>query len=116
IAWAAIVQPIIYDVGPCNSYALLCDASEDGTIPKCVYVMLQLPAYFLFALSEALFAIAASEYAYTEAPKCMKPLVAELNLFMVAIAYVLGIPVSRAALNPHLTISTYFIAFHHFPD
>lgn len=115
IAWAAIVQRIIYNAGPCYSYPLLCDASKDGTIPQRVHVMLQFPAYFLFALSEALFAIAAGEYAYTKAPKSMKSLVAALNLFTVAVASALGIAVSQAALNPHLTISTYFTTLYQFP-
>ncbi|KAK7180147.1 Di/tri peptide transporter 2 [Paraphaeosphaeria sporulosa] len=73
-------------------------------------VMSQFPAYFLFALSEAL-AIAAGEYAYTQAPKSMKSLVAALNLFTVAVASALGIAVSRAAVSPHLTVSTYTLTF-----
>lgn len=103
IAWAAIVQRIIYNAGPCYEYPLTCEASEDGTVPQRVHVMIQFPSYFLFALSESLFAITAADYAYTKAPTSMKSVVAAMNLFTVAIASALGIAVSQAARNPHLT-------------
>jgi proton-dependent oligopeptide transporter, POT family len=66
--------------------------------------MLQFPSYFLFALSESLFAITAAEYAYTKAPKSMKSVVAALNLLTVAVASALGIAVARAAVDPGLVI------------
>ncbi|KAK6073647.1 Di/tri peptide transporter 2 [Seiridium cupressi] len=104
IAWAAIVQKIVYSAGPCYEYPLACEASEGGTIPNRVNVMLQFPCYVLFALSEALFAITAAEYAYTKAPRSMKSVVAALNLLTVAVASALGIAVSRAAADPGLTV------------
>lgn len=103
IAWAAIVQKIVYSAGPCYDAPLACEASEDGTVPNRVHVMLQFPSYVLFALSETLFAITAAEYAYTKAPARMKSVVAALNLLTVAVAAALGIAVSRAAVDPHLT-------------
>ncbi|KAI0133895.1 Di/tri peptide transporter 2 [Xylariales sp. AK1849] len=103
-AWAAVVQHVVYSEGPCYEYPLACAASEYGTIPNQVHVMLQFPCYVLFALSEALFSITAAEYAYTKAPTSMKSVVAALNLLTVAVASALGIAVSRAAVDPHLTI------------
>ncbi|KAH6683531.1 Di/tri peptide transporter 2, partial [Plectosphaerella plurivora] len=103
IAWAAIVQKIIYSAGPCFDAPLTCDASEGGTIPNRVHVMLQFPTYVLFALSEVGFAITASEYAYTKAPKSMKGIVGSINYLTVAVAALLGMAVSRAAKDPGLT-------------
>jgi POT family proton-dependent oligopeptide transporter len=102
IAWVAVVQHIVYNAGPCYEYPLSCPESEGGTIPNRVHVMWQFPSYFLFALSEALFAITAAEYAYTKAPKSMKSVVAAMNLLTVAVASALGIAVSRAAVDPDL--------------
>ncbi|ETS85704.1 hypothetical protein PFICI_03729 [Pestalotiopsis fici W106-1] len=120
IAWAAIVQHIVYSTGPCYDHPLAC---EDGATPNRVNVMLQFPCYALFALSEALFAVTAAEYAYTKAPRSMKSVVAALNLLTVAVASALGIAVSRAAVDPGLTImyavlaAVYFVvtlAFYYF--
>ncbi|KAI0406427.1 Di/tri peptide transporter 2 [Xylaria palmicola] len=104
MAWAAIVQHIIYTAGPCFDRPLACAASEGGTLPNHVHVMLQFPLYFLFALSESLFSVTAAEYAYTKAPSNMKSVVAALNLLTVAVASALGIGVSRAAVDPGLVI------------
>jgi proton-dependent oligopeptide transporter, POT family len=103
IAWAAIVQKIIYSAGPCYDAPLGCPASEDGSIPNQVHVMLQFPSYVFFALSEIFASITASEYAYTKAPKSMKSIVGSLNFLTVAVAALLGIAVSRAAVDPGLT-------------
>ncbi|KAF2625033.1 hypothetical protein BU25DRAFT_347140, partial [Macroventuria anomochaeta] len=103
IARSAIVQCIIYNAGRCYSYPLACDASDGGIIPWRVHVMLQFPAYTLFALSEALFAIATGEYTYTKAQESSKSLVTALNLYTVTVASALSIAVSRAAKGPHLT-------------
>ncbi|WQF77414.1 Putative proton-dependent oligopeptide transporter family, MFS transporter superfamily [Colletotrichum destructivum] len=103
IAWAAIVQKIIYSAGPCYDAPLACEASEGGTIPNRVHVMLQFPSYVLFALSEVGFAITASEYAYTKAPKSMKSIIGSINYLTVAVAALLGMAVSRAASDPGLT-------------
>ncbi|KAF2015163.1 Di/tri peptide transporter 2 [Aaosphaeria arxii CBS 175.79] len=103
IAWAAIVQKIIYSAGPCYNSPLTCDASEDGTVPNRVHVMLQFPSYVLFALSEIGFAITASEYAYTKAPKGMKGIIGSINYLTVAVASLLGMAISRTAVDPGLT-------------
>ncbi|CAG9981779.1 unnamed protein product, partial [Clonostachys byssicola] len=103
IAWAAIVQKIIYSAGPCYDAPLKCDASQGGKLPNHVHIMVQFPAYILFALNEIFSAITAHEYAYTKAPKSMKSVVGALNFITVAVAALLGIAVSRAAKDPGLT-------------
>jgi POT family proton-dependent oligopeptide transporter len=101
-AWAAVVQHMVYSAGPCYDRPLACAASEGGTVPNRVHVMLQFPCYFFFALSESLFSVTAAEYAYTKAPSSMKSVISALNLLTVAVASALGIAVSRAAVDPGL--------------
>lgn len=113
-AWAAIVQKMIYSTGPCYEYPLACEASDKGTIPNHINVMLQFPCYFFFALSESLFSVTAAEYAYTKAPRSMRSVVYALNLFTVAVASALGIAVSRAAADPWLHIMYASLAVAYF--
>ena len=54
LAYAAIVQHIIYQAGPCYGEPLHCDAATQGdhAIPNNVHIAIQTPAYFLIGASE----------------------------------------------------------------
>ncbi|CDO57154.1 hypothetical protein DV451_001245 [Geotrichum candidum] len=103
MAYAAIVQHIIYSTGPCYDSPLSCPASEDGTIPNNVHVAVQTPAYFFVAISEIFASVTGLEYAYTKAPANMKSFIMSIFLLTNAGGSALGIAVSSTAVDPKLT-------------
>ncbi|KAF5096740.1 hypothetical protein D0Z03_001556 [Geotrichum reessii] len=103
MAYAAIVQHIIYSAGPCYDSPLNCPASQDGTIPNNVHVAVQTPAYFFVALSEIFASVTGLEYAYTKAPANMKSFIMSIFLLTNAGGSALGIAVSSTAVDPKLT-------------
>ncbi|KAK9468052.1 POT family-domain-containing protein [Lipomyces arxii] len=105
MAYAAIVQQIIYNAGPCYEYPLMCDASNGGTIPNRVHVAIQTPAYFLIAMSEIFASVTGLEYAYTKAPVSMKSFVMSMFLLTNAFGAAIGIAISPASKDPGLVWS-----------
>lgn len=102
MAYAAIVQHLIYQTGPCYDQPLSCPASEDGSIPNNIHVAIQTPAYFFIALSEIFASITGLEYAYTKAPSNMKSFIMSIFLLTNAGGSALGIAVSATAVDPKL--------------
>lgn len=102
MAYAAIVQHLIYKTGPCFDAPLSCPASNDGAIPNDIHVAIQTPAYFFIALSEIFASITGLEYAYTKAPANMKSFIMSMFLVTNAFGSALGIAVSQAAVDPKL--------------
>lgn len=104
MAYAAGMQKMVYDAGPCYDAPLECAASEDGSIPNKVHVALQLPTYVLIGLSEIFASITGLEYAFTKAPPSMKSLVMALFLLQNAFGSAIGIAVSPTSKNPNMVI------------
>lgn len=102
MAYAAIVQHLIYVTGPCYDEPLSCPASEDGTIPNDIHVAVQTPAYVFIALSEIFASITGLEYAYTKAPSSMKSFIMSMFLLTNAFGSALGIALSSTAVDPKL--------------
>lgn len=103
MAYAAIVQHLVYSAGPCYKEPLACPAAgEDGNIPNRVHVAVQSPAYFLIGLSEIFASITGLEYAFTKAPPSMKSIVMSLFLLQTAFGSALGIALAPTAVDPKL--------------
>ncbi|VVT54161.1 uncharacterized protein SAPINGB_P003937 [Magnusiomyces paraingens] len=102
MAYAAIVQHLIYNTGPCYDAPLACAASMDGSIPNNIHVAVQTPAYFFIALSEIFASITGLEYAYTKAPTNMKSFIMSMFLVTNAFGAALGIALSSTAVDPKL--------------
>lgn len=102
MAYAAIVQHLIYNAGPCYKFPLACDASQGGIIPNRVHVAVQTPAYLLIGLSEIFASITGLEYAFTKAPASMKSFVMSMFLLTSAFGSALGIALSPTAKDPKL--------------
>ncbi|KAI7202370.1 peptide transport protein PTR2 [Hortaea werneckii] len=86
LAYAAIVQHLIYSSGPCYTSPLDCDAanSQDGPTPNHVHIAVQTPAYVFIGLAEIFISVSGLEYAYTKAPTSMKSFVQSLYLLTSA--------------------------------
>lgn len=102
MAYAAIVQHLIYAAGPCYDAPLTCAASNDGSIPNHIHVAIQTPAYLFIGLSEIFASITGLEYAYTKAPANMKSFIMSMFLLTNAFGSALGIAVSTTAVDPKL--------------
>lgn len=99
MAYAAIVQHLIYSSPPCYNAPLACDPSH---LPNQVHVVVQTPAYFFFAVSEILASITGLEYAFTKAPPSMKSFVMSIFLLQSAFGSALGVVIAPIAKDPRL--------------
>ena len=105
MAYAAIVQHLIYSAGPCYDQPLNCQAAvaPNGDVsPNNVHVAVQTPAYALIALSEIFASVTGLEYAYTKAPANMKSFIMSIFLLTNAFGAALGIALSSTAKDPKL--------------
>ncbi len=103
MGYAAVVQYLIYQRGPCYEAPLACDAAgPDGAIPNAIHVAVQTPAYLFIGLSEIFASITGLEYAYTKAPPSMKSFVMSIFLVTSAGGFALGIALSPTAKDPKL--------------
>lgn len=96
--YAAFVQNLIYNAGPCYSNPL-CTPEQQ---PNHVHVAIQAPAYFLIAVSEILASVTGLELAYLQAPESMRSFVMSVFLLTSAAGSVLGMLISPFAQNPHM--------------
>ncbi|KAK9479121.1 POT family-domain-containing protein [Lipomyces japonicus] len=108
MAYAAIVQHLIYQAGPCYEFPLSCAESANGNVPNDIHVAIQAPAYFFIALSEIFASITGLEYAYTKAPNSMKSFVMSVFLLTNAFGAAIGIVISPTARDPNM-VWTYAI-------
>lgn len=101
MAYAAIVQHLIYSAGPCYEHPL-CDASVvDGVAQgNNIHIAVQTPAYMLIGISEIFASATGYEYAYTKAPPRMKSFVQSLFLLTNAFGSALGEAFVPAAFDP----------------
>ncbi|GAO18234.1 hypothetical protein UVI_02022990 [Ustilaginoidea virens] len=101
LAYAAVVQKLIYSAGPCYDAPLKCAAAQvadQTTLPNNVHVAVQTPAYLFIGLSEIFISVTGLEYAYTKAPPSMKSFVQSLFLFTNAFGSAIAeglVPVSK---------------------
>lgn len=99
MAYAAIVQHMIYASPPCYSAPLACDTSH---LPNEVHVAMQTPAYLLMAVSEIFASITGLEYAYTKAPASLKSFVMSIFLLQSAFGSALAALLAPFAKDPNL--------------
>ncbi|KAF2085824.1 putative MFS peptide transporter Ptr2 [Saccharata proteae CBS 121410] len=128
MAYAAIVQHLVYDAGPCYSHPL-CDASVDasGTAQgNNIHIAVQAPAYMLIGISEIFASVTGLEYAYTKAPPSMKSFVQSMYLLTNAFGSAIGEALVSVAVDPKvlwlfvgLSVTCFlagcfiWVAFHH---
>ncbi|KAK3081327.1 hypothetical protein LTS18_007940 [Coniosporium uncinatum] len=105
MGYAAFVQHLIYNAGPCFDAPNNCAAGQrpDGTYQhNKVHVAIQSPAYLLIGLSEIFASITGIEYAFTKAPANLKSFINALFLLTSALGSAFGAALAPAARNPWL--------------
>ncbi|KOS22354.1 Peptide transporter PTR2 [Escovopsis weberi] len=130
LAYAAIVQHLIYSKGPCFN-SPLCDAGKvDGKVmPNSVHIAIQTPAYVLIGLSELFASVTGLEYAYTKAPPSMKSFVQSVYLFTNAFGSALAEALVSVSVDPKFVwmysgvgiascavAFIFWFLFHHYDD
>ncbi|KAK2596154.1 peptide transporter ptr2 [Conoideocrella luteorostrata] len=103
LAYAAIVQHLIYSAGPCYDDPRGCAAGthpDKSTDPNNVHVAIQTPAYVLIGISEIFISVTGLEYAYTKAPPSMKSFVQSIYLFTNAFGSAISEGLVPVAKNP----------------
>ncbi|KAK4560919.1 peptide transporter ptr2 [Recurvomyces mirabilis] len=129
LAYAAIVQHIIYSSGPCYGSPGACPAGMDGKtpLPNNVHIAVQTPAYVFIGVAEIFISVTGLEYAYTKSPPSMKSFVQSLYLFTNAIGSALSEALVPATGDPAImwmytgvgvasvaTSAIFWFIFHHY--
>ncbi|KAJ1962384.1 peptide transporter ptr2 [Dipsacomyces acuminosporus] len=94
MAYAAIVQHLVYSSGPYYDHP--------GNKNNDISAAIQIPAYAFIAWSEIFASITGLEYAYTKAPETMKSIVMSLFLFTNCGGAILAFCFNPVAADPHL--------------
>ena len=100
-AYAAGVQKMIYNSGPCYEAPLVCPAAQRAgqpALPNEIKVWVQTPIYVILAVSEIFGFVTLSEYSYSKAPKDMRTVVQSMRQLSAGIGSAIGValgPVSR---------------------
>jgi len=106
LAYAAIVQKLIYSAGPCYDAPRNCPAGigpNGENLPNNIHVAVQAPAYVFIGVSEIFISVTGLEYAYTKAPPSMKSFVQSLYLFTNAFGSAISEGLVPVAEDPKFT-------------
>ncbi|GAB7326886.1 hypothetical protein MBLNU13_g10807t1 [Cladosporium sp. NU13] len=129
MAYAAIVQHLVYSAGPCYDAPGACPAGMDGEtkLPNNVHIAVQTPAYVFIGLSEIFISVTGLEYAYTKAPPSMKSFVQSIYLFTNALGSALNEALIPVLVDPKIlwmyagisiftacTAVVFWFLFHHY--
>jgi len=104
MAYAAGVQKLIYNQGPCYDAPLRCDAAQQGDgqapVPNAIKVWAQAPVYVIIAFAEIFGFTTLSEYSFSKAPRDMRTMVQALRQITAAVGGALGMALSPVAEDP----------------
>lgn len=129
MAYAAIVQHLIYSAGPCFEAPGACPAGMDGEspLPNNVHIAVQTPAYVFIGLAEIFISVTGLEYAYTKAPPSMKSFVQSMYLLTNAFGSALSEALLPVLFDPKIlwmyagiaiftlcTAVVFWFLFHHY--
>ncbi|WWC88341.1 uncharacterized protein L201_003251 [Kwoniella dendrophila CBS 6074] len=83
MAWAAVIQYIVYRTSPCGYQASTCEKGS-GVSPLSAWLVL--PAFVLSGLSESLAVVSAMEIGYMISPPSLRSIINSLFLFTQALS------------------------------
>ncbi|KAL5410106.1 hypothetical protein PMIN04_010764 [Paraphaeosphaeria minitans] len=103
MAYAAIVQNVIYSSGPCYNHPRAC-SSVANREPNHVNVWIQAPVFFLIAMGEAWAYVTALEIAYSHAPKNLKCMIQAIFPLMAGVGSAVAMGLTTFAHDPSLVV------------
>lgn len=103
MAYAAIVQNVIYTSGPCYDHPRACN-SVANRAPNHVNVWIQAPVFFLIAMGEVWAYVTALEIAYNHAPTKMKSMIQAIFPLMAGIGSASAMGLTTFAHDPNAVI------------
>ncbi|KAL5425205.1 hypothetical protein PMIN06_003680 [Paraphaeosphaeria minitans] len=103
MAYAAIVQSVIYSSGPCYDHPRACSSVADRE-PNHINVWIQAPLFFLIAMGEVWAYVTALEIAYSHAPRSMKSMIQAIFSLMAGIGSASAMGLTTFAHDPNLVI------------
>ena len=125
VAYAAIVQHLIYAAPPCYS-APGCMVNGEEVDQNDVHIAIQTPAYVFIGVAEIFLNISGLEYAYTKAPLSMKSFVQSMYLLTNAFGSAIGLALVPVTSDPKIlwmytglaiasviTAVVFWVLFHH---
>ncbi|KAF2806138.1 PTR2-domain-containing protein [Mytilinidion resinicola] len=107
VAYAAIVQHLIYNAGPCWKHPLACKAAKAGghsadPLPNHVHMAIQTPLYVFFGFASIFLNVTGPEYAYTKSPPSLKSFIQSLYLLTVAFGAALAEALVSVSSDPKI--------------
>ncbi|KAG0270284.1 peptide transporter ptr2 [Actinomortierella ambigua] len=106
MAWAALVQHLIYTTGPNYDHPL----SDPAQTPNNITVAWQVPSYVFMALSEIMASVTGLEFAFTNAPVSMKSVVMSIFLFTNCLGALLNFALLPLVVDPLILINYSLLA------
>jgi POT family proton-dependent oligopeptide transporter len=103
MAYAAIVQNVIYSSGPCYDHPRACSSAANRE-PNHINVWIQAPVFFLIAMGEVWAYVTALEIAYSHAPKDMKTMIQAIFSLMAGIGSASAMGLTPFAHDPNLVV------------
>ncbi|KAL9597950.1 MAG: hypothetical protein Q9179_004089 [Wetmoreana sp. 5 TL-2023] len=104
LAYAAGLQQLIYNSGPCYDEPLKCPASDNGRIPNQISMFLQIPIYSIGGMAEVFCLTTGTEHAYNQAPKSMRSIIQSFSIAMAGVGALIAMAFTPLAKDPHLVI------------
>ncbi|CZT14317.1 related to PTR2-Di-and tripeptide permease [Ramularia collo-cygni] len=104
LGYSSGIQHLIYMAPPCYTAPLKClgGGGVGVGVPNEISVWLQIPMYFIAALSEILSFVTISEIAFTRSPKEGKAIVQALSQLAASLGSLMGLAISPLAKDPKL--------------
>lgn len=103
MAYAAVVQSVIYSASPCYEHPRACSSVADRE-PNHVNVWIQAPVFFLIAMGEAWAFVTALEVAYSHAPEHMKVVIQAVFPLMAGIGSACAMGLTAVTYDPNFII------------
>lgn len=104
MGYAAGLQQMIYNSGPCYSEPLKCPSSDGGRVPNQISMFLQVPIYSVGGMAELFCLPTGTEHAYNQAPKSMRSIIQSVSIAMAGVGACLAMAFTPLAKDPHLVI------------